>query len=65
MFAKKFRKFFRKGNNLGKPSKPSSSFKKNVFGNNDKHLSIEKSRRPQGIQCHECHGFGHIQSEWS
>ncbi|XP_058180238.1 uncharacterized protein LOC131298786 [Rhododendron vialii] len=63
MFAKKFRKFFRKGNNLGKPSKPSSSFKKNVFGNNDKQLSVEKSRKPQGIQCHECHGFGHIQSE--
>ncbi|XP_058202917.1 uncharacterized protein LOC131317378 [Rhododendron vialii] len=63
MFAKKFQKFFKKGNNLGKPSKPSSSSKKNVFGNNDKQLSIEKSRKPQGIQCHECHGFGHIQSE--
>ncbi|XP_058208126.1 uncharacterized protein LOC131321135 [Rhododendron vialii] len=25
--------------------------------------SIDKSKKPQGIQCHECHSFGHVQAE--
>ncbi|KAG5540421.1 hypothetical protein RHGRI_020586 [Rhododendron griersonianum] len=62
-FAKKFKKFFRRRNDLGKSYKPSSNLKRNTLGNDDKRQSFDKSRKPQGIQCHECHGFGHIQSE--
>ncbi|KAG5531774.1 hypothetical protein RHGRI_026406 [Rhododendron griersonianum] len=62
-FTRKFKKFFRRRTDLGKFSKPSSSLKRNTLGNDDKRASFDKSRKPQGIQCHECHGFGHIQSE--
>ncbi|XP_058202712.1 uncharacterized protein LOC131317158 [Rhododendron vialii] len=62
-FAKKFKKFFKRRNDLGKSHKPSSNLMKNTLGNDDKRPSFDKSRKPQGIQCHECHGFGHIQSE--
>ncbi|KAG5540651.1 hypothetical protein RHGRI_020771 [Rhododendron griersonianum] len=62
-FAKKFRKFFRRKNDLGKSYKPSSSLERNTLGNDDKRASFDKSRKPLGIQCHKCHGFGHIQSE--
>ncbi|KAI8572772.1 hypothetical protein RHMOL_Rhmol01G0226400 [Rhododendron molle] len=62
-FAKKFEKFFRRKNDLNKSYKPSSNLKRDTLGNDDKRPSFDKSRKPHGIQCHERHGFGHIQSE--
>lgn len=64
-FAKKFNKFvkFRKNNESGNFSSLTSGGKNFKFGNNEKKSSIDKSKKSQSIQCHECHGFGHVQAE--
>ncbi|KAG5523811.1 hypothetical protein RHGRI_030713 [Rhododendron griersonianum] len=64
-FAKKFRKFvkFLKNNKSGNFSSSTSGGKNFNFGDNEKKSSIDKFKKPQSIQCHECHGFGHVQAE--
>ncbi|KAG5531907.1 hypothetical protein RHGRI_026496 [Rhododendron griersonianum] len=64
-FAKKFRKFvkFHKNNKSGNFSSSTSGGKNFNSGDNEKKSSIDKFKKPQSIQCHECHGFGHVQAE--
>ncbi|KAG5553092.1 hypothetical protein RHGRI_011080 [Rhododendron griersonianum] len=64
-FAKKFRKFvkFRKDNKQGNSSAFKDGHKVNNSGFSEKKFSTDKTKKPQGIQCHECHGFGHVQAE--
>ncbi|KAG5557368.1 hypothetical protein RHGRI_007580 [Rhododendron griersonianum] len=64
-FAKKFRKFveIRKNNKSGNFSSSTSGGNNFNYVDNEKKSSIDKSKKPQGIQCHECHGFGHVQAE--
>ncbi|XP_058185795.1 uncharacterized protein LOC131303019 [Rhododendron vialii] len=64
-FAKKFKKFvkFRKDNKQGNSSASNDGPKMNNSGFGDKKFSTDKSKQPQGIQCYEYHGFGHVQVE--
>ena len=57
LFARKFKKMFRKGTSSNKP-----------FGRNERPRGEvrgvaqerEEPKDPRGLQCHECSGFGHI-----
>jgi hypothetical protein len=57
LFARKFKKMFRKGSSSNKP-----------FGRNERPRGEvrgvaqerEEPKDPKGLQCHECSGFGHI-----
>ncbi|KAI8530086.1 hypothetical protein RHMOL_Rhmol11G0028000 [Rhododendron molle] len=64
-FAKKFTKFakFQKNNNRGISSTSKDNSKFNNSGFSEKKFSTDNSKKRQGIQCHECHGFGHVQAE--
>ncbi|KAG5524204.1 hypothetical protein RHGRI_031014 [Rhododendron griersonianum] len=64
-FAKKFSKFikFRKNNKSRNFSSLTSGGKNFKSGDNEKKSSVDKSKKSHGIQCHECHGFGHVQAE--
>ncbi|XP_058185822.1 uncharacterized protein LOC131303049 [Rhododendron vialii] len=64
-FAKKFSKFvkFHKNNESENFPSLTSGGKNFNFGDNEKKSSIDKFKKSQGVQCHECHGFGHVQAE--
>ena len=58
LLTKNFKKFLK---NVGKNSKINSSSTKNTKGKTSS-KSVDSSNK-KGIQCRECEGYGHIQSE--